>query len=125
VPDAEPQVLDAAILAELRETTGDDAAFVRELVQTYLADVPVQLEGIVEAIGADDAAALVRPAHTLKSSSATVGAMRLSAVARRLEMSGRSGVLDDAAREDLATVQQEWAAASGALTAWLSEAASR
>ena len=38
----------------------------------------------------------MRPAHTLKSSSATVGAMDLSSLARTLEMAGRSGTLGDA-----------------------------
>jgi len=34
-------VLDESVLRELQETTGDDPDFVRDLVETYLADVPV------------------------------------------------------------------------------------
>jgi two-component system, sensor histidine kinase and response regulator len=120
VQPAEP-ILDESVLAELLATTGDDPAFVRELVQTYLGEAPGQLDGIAAAVGGSDAAALVRPAHTLKSSSATLGAARLSAVARRLEMAGRSGALDESATADLATVQDEWRAASDALTAWLAK----
>jgi HPt (histidine-containing phosphotransfer) domain-containing protein len=119
VSDAEPAVLDKTVLAELQATTGDDLAFVRELVETYLADVPIQLEGIADAIGADDAAALVRPAHTLKSSSATVGAMRLAAVARELEMTGRSGALAAGGRDGLERARAEWRAASDVLQTWL------
>ncbi len=118
VPD-EPPVLDESVLAELLSSTGDDAAFVRELIDTYLADVPVQLEGIAAAVEADDAAALVRPAHTLKSGSATVGAMRLSSVARELEFAGRSGALDDTARQGLEAARAEADAAAQAMAAWL------
>ena len=121
---AEP-ILDESVLAELLATTGDDAAFVRELVETYLAEAPAQLDGIAAAFRDADASALVRPAHTLKSSSATLGAARLSAVARRLEMAGRSGELDETATADLATVQDEWSAASQAFAAWLAAEPSR
>ena len=78
MPDADAPALDEAVLNELKETTGDDPAFVRDLIETYLADAPVQLEGIEEAVAANDAEALIRPAHTLKSSSATVAAMQLA-----------------------------------------------
>jgi HPt (histidine-containing phosphotransfer) domain-containing protein len=112
-------VLDRAVLDELMTSMGDDAAFVRDLVETYLSDVPVQLDGIAAAVARDDAEALVRPAHTLKSSSATVGAMRLSAVARELEMAGRSGALDSGAQAGLETARAEWAAVSEAYAQWL------
>src|SRR2546423_5316049 len=90
MPDADGTALDQAVLSELKETTGDDPAFVRDLIETYLADVPVQLEGIEAAVAANDAEALIRPAHTLKSSSATVGAMRLAETSRALDMAGRT-----------------------------------
>src|SRR5690242_6531254 len=79
---SEVPVLDQSVLSELQETTGDDPEFLRDLIETYLADVPVQLEGIDGAIAANDADALVRPAHTLKSSSMTLGAMRLGEISR-------------------------------------------
>jgi HPt (histidine-containing phosphotransfer) domain-containing protein len=120
---AEP-ILDEAVLAELLATTGDDMAFVRELIESYLAEAPAQVEGIATAVAASDAAALVRPAHTLKSSSATLGALRLSAVARRLELAGRSGTLDESTSADLGTARAECQTASDALTAWLSREAS-
>jgi len=125
MPDAKALVLDEAVLAELKETTGDDPAFVRDLIETYLADVPVQLEGIDGAIAASDADALVRPAHTLKSSSVTLGAMRLGEISRTLEMTGRSGALDTAARGNADAAHAEWRAVHEALNAWLAEQASQ
>lgn len=116
-------MLDEAVLRELLETTGDDLDFVRDLVETYLADVPAQLEGIDSAIAANDAEALVRPAHTLKSSSLTLGALRLGEVSRTLEMTGRSGTLDASARENAAMAHTEWMSVRQALDAWLAEQA--
>ena len=122
MPDPDMPALDEQVLRELMASTGDDAAFVRELLDAYLADTPAQLDAVSAALRADDAAALVRPAHTLKSSSATVGAMRLSSIARQLEMTGRSGVLDPA-QAGMDAARAEWDAARDALMAWLTREA--
>jgi HPt (histidine-containing phosphotransfer) domain-containing protein len=119
VHEPDPPILDESVLADVQASVNDDAAFVDDLVQTYLADAPAHLADIDAALAADDAAGLVRPAHTLKSSSATVGALRLSARARRLEMAGRSGALDPAAHEDAAALGGDWDEAAAALRAWL------
>ena len=102
--------------------TGDDIGFVRELLETYLADTPAQLDAMTAAVEADDAAALVRPAHTLKSSSASLGAMRLSSRARELELAGRSGALGPADRASLDAARTEAQAAADAISAWLERA---
>lgn len=112
-------IVDERVLAELMASTGDDIGFLRELIETYLADTPLQFEAMGVAVDAANAAALVRPAHTLKSSSATVGAMRLSSIARELEVAGRSGSLDQAARAGLESARREWQAAADALDAYL------
>jgi HPt (histidine-containing phosphotransfer) domain-containing protein len=122
VPEPDVPILDERILTEVLETTGDDIGFVRELVETYMADTPAQLEAMTAAVEADDADALVRPAHTLKSSSATVGAMRLSSVARELEMAGRSGTLEPAARTRVDAARTDWQTTADAFAAWLRRA---
>jgi HPt (histidine-containing phosphotransfer) domain-containing protein len=119
MPEPDALVLDERILAELTASTGDDIGFVRELIETYLADTPTQFVAMTVAVEAEDAAALVRPAHTLKSSSATVGAMRLSSLARDLEMAGRGGSLDATARTGLEAARAEWQAAGDALSEYL------
>jgi HPt (histidine-containing phosphotransfer) domain-containing protein len=119
MPEPDGNILDERILAELMASTGDDIGFVRELIDTYLADTPMQFEAMTVAVEAEDAAALIRPAHTLKSSSATVGATRLSSLARELEFAGRGGSLDATARTGLEAARAEWQAASEALIAYL------
>lgn len=116
-------VLDGDVLEELAASVSDDRGFVRELIRTYLADAEDQLASIEAAVAADDPAALVRPAHTLKSSSATLGARRLAERARALEMAGRSERIDDAARADAERVHADWQEAQAALQAWMTESA--
>jgi HPt (histidine-containing phosphotransfer) domain-containing protein len=122
MPDPDVPIVDEAVLNEVMAATGSDAEFVQELIETYLADTPAQLEAMTAAVEADDATALVRPAHTLKSSSATVGAMRLSSVARELEMAGRSGTLEPATGAILDSARREWQAAADAFADWLKRA---
>jgi HPt (histidine-containing phosphotransfer) domain-containing protein len=114
-------ILDPSVLAELRASVGGDEAFVRDLVATYLAEEPSNMELIRTAAARSDAEAIIRPAHTLKSSSAVLGAARMSAISREIEFAGREG-----RAQDLATLaeqaQHTWAATIGALrVAGLSE----
>jgi HPt (histidine-containing phosphotransfer) domain-containing protein len=87
-------ILDDAVLAELRDSTGGDDDFVRELVEAYVSEATGYLDDMQRAVTAGDVAAVVRPAHTLKSSSATLGAMRLAGISRGIEEAGRAGSAD-------------------------------
>ena len=89
--------IDPAAFAHLREITGDDLVFLDELIDTYLEDGKTQLEAMAAAGSADDAEAMIRPAHSLKSSSANVGATGLTELCRALEADARSGTIPNAA----------------------------
>jgi len=71
--------------------------FVDELVDTYLEDGQQQIVALRDAVATADTAALVRPAHSLKSNSLNVGAMTLGGLCRELEEIARSGAVPDAA----------------------------
>src|SRR4051794_29951812 len=88
-------ILDPSVLAELRESVGGDDEFIADLITTYVNEGNDHLSAIDAAAAAADAAAVVRPAHTLKSSSAALGAMRLAQIARDIEMAGRAGDAGD------------------------------
>jgi len=102
-------LVDMAVVADLRESVGDDDEFVRELVETYVAEGEGHLEALAAAAADGDAAAAVRPSHTLKSSSASVGAMRLSEICRAIEAATREGRTDGLS-DDVATARETWAA---------------
>ena len=119
VNEPETPVLDAAVLEELAASVGGDGEFVVDLIETYLDDAEGQFAAIEAAVAADDPAALVRPAHTLKSSSATLGAKRLAERARALEIAGRSERIDDGARIDAEQLARDWREARTALQEWM------
>jgi HPt (histidine-containing phosphotransfer) domain-containing protein len=100
------QPIDAAAFAELLENVGGDREFLGELVGTYLADSPVQFTALRAAVAMGDAAAARRAAHSLKSTSASMGARRLSAMCREIEaacaaeqLAGLGAAIDEAAAE--------------------------
>jgi PAS domain S-box-containing protein len=84
--------LDPSVLASLRELDDDGTGgLVERLVRTYV-DSSTQLVADLEtALSGGPQEMLLRAAHTLKSSSANVGATRLSALARELEHAARAG----------------------------------
>jgi HPt (histidine-containing phosphotransfer) domain-containing protein len=88
--DAAP-ILDAAVLDELLASVDGDESFIADLLTTYVTEGEDHLAAMDAAVGARDPAAVVRPAHTLKSSSAALGATRLAEIARQIEMAGRAG----------------------------------
>jgi HPt (histidine-containing phosphotransfer) domain-containing protein len=78
-------VLDEAILSQLLETVGGDRTFLAELVEAYLGDSPGLLESMRTGLRTDDRTALRRAAHTLKSTSASLGATAFAAACREVE----------------------------------------
>ena len=91
MPDAP---IDPAALAELLETVGGDRDFLAELVETYRADCPLLLAELGAAVAGGDAPAARRAAHTLKSTSASMGALGLAAQCREIEAAAAAGDLD-------------------------------
>lgn len=67
-----------------------------QIIGLYMKDTPRQLKGLSEAIAENDSASIINVAHTLKSSSANMGAMRLSSLFKELEMGGRADSLENA-----------------------------
>lgn len=87
--------IDAATMANLLEITGGDQGFVDELVDTYVAEGGRLIGELIAAADAGSVADLVRPAHSLKSSSLNVGALELGELCRRLEQDAVGGIVDD------------------------------
>lgn len=116
-PDA--RILDPTILDELVASVEGDRGFVVELIEAYLTDGIAHVGAIGAALSAGDAGAMLRPAHTLKSSSATVGAMQLSSTARELETTARSGSLGAAGEAAAGRIPGEWDVTTAALRSWI------
>jgi two-component system sensor histidine kinase/response regulator len=101
----------------LRVTLGSQAdQMLPGLIQGFYQDAERLLAQGRQALAQGQAEDLRRAAHSLKSTSATFGAMALSAAARELEHLARDRVLDDAA-DRIARAEAEFAMARAALEA--------
>ncbi len=91
--DVDNGVLDRVVLGELFDIMEGDAP---ALLQEYLNSAPDLLARVSSAVERNDPQSLVLPAHSLKSSSANVGAMRVSELAKDLEAMGRGHAMVNA-----------------------------
>lgn len=105
---AGPPSLDRAAWEELVRTTGGDKVFLAELIQTFFDDTTKQLAALHQSFLQGKAEEFRRAAHSLKSNSATFGALRLSGIFREMEEMGKSGNMAGAA-ERLAQAEDEYA----------------
>lgn len=68
---------------------GDGGEFLREIVGIYVEDTPKRLADLRTFEASGDVPSFTRAAHTIKGSSANVGAQALKAIAERLEFISR------------------------------------
>ena len=85
-------VLDRQVLNDLIDIMGDEYV---DLIQVYLEDTPNCISQLSEAVEAADVEGMIAPAHSLKSTSANLGAMGLSEMAKDVEYGARQGTLQD------------------------------
>ncbi|HEL2959745.1 TPA: response regulator [Stenotrophomonas maltophilia] len=115
---SKPQpVLDRGVLDELHAVIGDAAL---QIVAVFLEDAPAMVQQLQQAAQNGDEPRLQALAHTLKSSSANVGVLSLSAVAQRIEHEARAGSLQRPAVA-VALLVAEFARARVALTGYLAQ----
>lgn len=97
-------VLDRQVLDDLIDIMGDEYV---DLIEVYLEDTPNCIGLMNEAAGDDDIDGLIAPAHSLKSTSANLGAMGLSEMAKAIEFGAREGNLSDVAQK-IAAIESEF-----------------
>lgn len=85
--------IDRDALVALLEAVGGEQAILEDLAATFLVDIDAQLDELRRGLEAQDAAAVQRAAHSLKSTSASFGATRLADTSKGIEESTQSGVL--------------------------------
>ena len=90
--------LDTTILAalqELSESTGPD--FLSQLIADFVQDTTASLEALQAAVHAGNAETLAQVAHSLKGSSASIGALGMADLCATLQALGRRGAVTEAA----------------------------
>lgn len=92
----ESKIIDQAVFTNLLDSMGGDVDFLTELVEAYIVSTPELFTSIRQALDSGDAPALQRAAHSLKTGSASFGALSFAAYCKELEDMGKSGRLEDA-----------------------------
>lgn len=98
---SEPSDEAGAVLSEERlraleqiERDGEEGFFDR-VCRLFLDDTPGRIRRMEDALGRGDARAVGQEAHAIKSASATLGALDMSALCARIEEASRTGRIQD------------------------------
>jgi len=87
-----PEIIDPDALARLEEWGGEE--LVAQMVRLFLQNSPERLDQIRTVAGPESGDIPERGAHSLKSSAANVGAVRVRAVAAEMESAATAGNLE-------------------------------
>jgi len=94
MPDLHAIVIDPQIIRNLRGLNPDDnGEFLREIISIYLEDTPLRIADLDQSLAAGDVQRFARAAHSVKGSSANLGASILRATCERLEQEARQNGL--------------------------------
>lgn len=109
------QALDQSTLDSINTLQSDgDESVLDQIINIYLDDAPKQLEKLKQAVTENNSTIIYNVAHSLKSSSSTLGAVELSKTLKELETRGRNNSLKGA-RMLLNTITAEFKLVSAAL----------
>jgi HPt (histidine-containing phosphotransfer) domain-containing protein len=101
--------LESDVLTRLRTEGG--AALVAALAALLARTAPARLALIAHGVATDDRVTVVRAAHSLRSSAANLGALKLALAAEKLEHLAESTTAwaePEAAQEAASALQQAW-----------------
>ena len=80
------EVLNHNTLDNIRALSGEDNEdLLSQIIEIFLADIPEQLEILETACAENDFNTIKSISHSMKSASANLGAMRISAIFKELE----------------------------------------
>jgi len=100
--------IDQAAYAAMKSTMGEIFASV---VDTFLDYLPTQIARLEAAIEQSDCDAIFNSAHSIKSSSSSIGALGLASTAEKIEQLGRSGT-SEGTQQYYQVLQQQFTEAS-------------
>ena len=90
----EQAIIDLVTYNQLKDLMGGD--FLVELIDTYNTETAELIERLGQALVSGEVVSFERFAHSIKSSSASLGALAFSQQARELEMMGKANNLTGA-----------------------------
>lgn len=84
-------MIDEKVIATLRASLSDDGTVIRQLIDLYAKDSPQQVADAAAALEKPEMTSVARAAHSLKSTSASMGATVVSGMALELEQQAKNG----------------------------------
>jgi HPt (histidine-containing phosphotransfer) domain-containing protein len=91
---SDPAVIDPQTIENLRSLNpGDNDEFLREIAGIFFEDTPQRLAELDQSLAAGDVTRFTRAAHSIKGSSANLGANLLKIAAEKLEYQSRTAGL--------------------------------
>jgi HPt (histidine-containing phosphotransfer) domain-containing protein len=122
MPDSKPaavqigrEVIDSTALEAIRSLQSDAAPrLLAQVVQIYLESTPALIEQLRTGMRSSDHDAIRTAAHSLKSSSANLGASTLAGLCRSVEMAARAGSMGPDV-PDIHSIEDEYGAVRRAL----------
>jgi CheY-like chemotaxis protein/HPt (histidine-containing phosphotransfer) domain-containing protein len=101
VPVNLPDAVDQKVLAELRSLQmPDEPDIIQKFFEIFKHEVPTLIASMREAVSRSDAALLRISAHSIKGSSAGLGAKYLSSLSAEIEKAGKNGLLVEVEKID-------------------------
>ncbi len=106
--DLQATALDQMILENIRALQKEgEPSLIEKIIAIYLQTTPKLLQELRQAIDTSDADAMRKVAHSLKSSSANVGAVKLSELCKEVETLGKAGLIKGAGMV-VANIEREY-----------------
>jgi len=90
--------MDVLNVAQLRDISGGDVNFERELIDLYRGDFENTIVNLTRSLTIREQEVCTRLSHDIKGSSANIGAEGVRRIAEQMEIFCRSGNYDDALR---------------------------
>lgn len=106
--------VDTDNLAMLKEIIGDD---LKDILQTFLATAPDNIQQIKQAFTTQNSSALQLNAHSLKGSSANIGATKLTSLCLSVETAAKNNDLSTQTEQYIDQITQE----NGKVTQFLTQ----
>jgi len=117
-PGLDMGTLQSEALQSIRDLAGDTPDLLQQIVQLYLDSAPALLEEIKSGFASGDFLRIRNAAHSLKSSSANLGATHLSMLCKQLEAAAQAGTFG-ADTPSVQAIESEYAQVRAALLAEL------
>ncbi|MCX5883953.1 MAG: ATP-binding protein [Deltaproteobacteria bacterium] len=119
LPSDKVNCLDAKVLQDIQKLSNGSTDLLKKVLASFLKNTPIRIAEIDRGIRENNAENVFQASHSLKTSSAMVGAMTLSTLNKELELNAYHGTILSNAPEHLASIESEYQRVATALDSFI------